>query len=258
MNTVKSLFLASVLLLGMQAIVGCDSSETEWTIDNWTNNGWGNNSDEEASAPFSEDLTVDQQTVLRLEGINGSVSVTGSKDAETVSLSGRRRVFADTRAEAQQHLDDVTVHIEKLVDQILISTDQPKNSDGRTYVVDYTVTVPEAFDVEIDAINGNLHLENLRGEVSASLANGKIECRSSHSPTKSVALSTINGDIELGIPRNSSARLTAKLVHGKITTSNLTFSNETRRSQSVTGTLGGGLVLIDLSTVNGDISVNGL
>ncbi len=258
MNTVKSLLLAAVLLLGMKTIFGCDSSESDWTIENWTNKGWGNNTDEEASAPFSEDLIVDQQTVFRLDGINGSVSVVGGKDAATVTVSGRRRVFADTKAEAQQHLDDVKVGIRKLADQILISTDQPKNPYGRTYVVDYTITVPEAFDVDIDAINGSLHLEDVHGEVSASLANGKIECRSSHSPTQSVALSTINGDIELGIPQNSSARLTATLVHGEITTSNLAFSSQTRRSRSMTGTLGAGLVLIDLSTVNGDIRVNGL
>ncbi len=252
MNSVKSFALASCLLLFLACAAGCDSTESEWQ-----NKGWARNHDVEASASFDRSVGVDQHTRLRLSGINGSVELTGSAGTESVAISGWQRVFSDSRSDAEKHLKYLEVHVEDLDDEVFIRTDQPKDSQGRSYVVDYVISVPGPFDVEIDNINGDIRMNETLGSVSVDLTNGKISCRSSRPPTDIVDLSTVNGSITLEIPKSTSARLTASVVHGDIETSNLVFSNEVRSSRSMSGTLGGGLAAIDLSTVNGNIDVKG-
>jgi DUF4097 and DUF4098 domain-containing protein YvlB len=248
----KSVSLASALLFGFGMFAGCDSSDTEWGSD-----GWGSDKDEEASAPFSREVAVDGHTRLRLEGVNGTVNLSGSSSASTVKISGRRRVFADTKADAQSRLGNLEVQIDDLGDYVLVRSRQPKYSEGRTYVVDYEVEVPQDFDVEVVNINGKISLKDVAGNLSAYLTNGTIDCQSTLPIDQSVALSTTNGNISVQIPGSSSARIKASVVHGTISTEDLVLTNRSSSSRSLSGTLGDGAGLIDLSTINGDISVCG-
>ena len=71
-------------LLGMILVAACDES---------SNDG---NSRPAAEEPFSFDVVLQSQTELRLEGVNGTVEVTGIAGATSISSTGARRVEAGT------------------------------------------------------------------------------------------------------------------------------------------------------------------
>ena len=61
---------------------------------------------------------------------------------------------------------------------------------------------------------------------------------------------------DIGIPQDTSAEFSARVVHGSISVSGLQLRSFDPREQEVSGTLGEGDGLIDLSVVNGDVLVS--
>ena len=90
------------------------------------------------------------------------------------------------------------------------------------------------------------------------LVNGRIDANATVPGGGSIELRLTNGNIELEIPRNTSAEFSARVGNGTITLSNLALGNQRRTPTSVEGTLGGGNGAILLTTVNGPIAVRGL
>ena len=71
------------------------------------------------------------------------------------------------------------------------------------------------------------------------------------------SMATQNGNVQVTIPSASSFKLTASLVNGNIQTTNLTLTSQTKTSTQLTATLGTGTADVRLSTVNGQITING-
>ena len=70
-------------------------------------------------------------------------------------------------------------------------------------------------------------------------------------------MNTVNGNITLDLPTNTSAEFSANVNSGSIVISNLVLQSEVITPTSVTGTLGNGEGEISLETVTGDINVSG-
>jgi DUF4097 and DUF4098 domain-containing protein YvlB len=208
-----------------------------------------------ASESFSFELGMASR--LRLEGINGTITVTGSSESASVTIYGERRVGSESAADAQEHLSRLEVRVEELGDEISVRTLQPSESRGRNYVVDYEITLPRGLTVHINNINGNIDLEGLAGDTLAELINGQIDAKVSVPVEGVVDLSTVNGTIEVSVPVDTSAHLAASVVNGTIGIRNLTLHNEVSSRTSLQGVLGNGHGNILLSTVNGSIDVEG-
>jgi hypothetical protein len=247
-----------------------------------------------ASEPFEHALALTGQTRVELLGINGPVDVAGWAEDDSLRVWGTREVTSSTLADAQDHLEDLQVVVTVEETYVLIETQQPPKSDGRTYEVTYHLLVPLAMDVAFETINGDasagglagsLHaalvngnfaaedltgslradlvngsvaLENVSGNVTATAVNGSITANLAVPAGGTCRLSNVNGSIALAIPTGTSAHVSAQTTSGTITLQGLQFTSLTTTATTAEGTLGeGGGAMITLRTVNGSILLQG-
>ena len=260
--------LALWALIGLFFFTGCIIADLDDDDD------FGNN-DVVAREAFSIDIDVTTQFRLRFEGINGNVDILGRSDAAAVRVTGEKKVGSNTRQDAQRRLNDIEIVVNERTDEIIIGTLQPDNTQGRNYVVDYTITLPVDLavaaillngniivagidnDVLVNAINGNVRLEAIAGNALVNLTNGNIDSEVVMPLTGSIEQATTNGNITLAIPITTSADFSARVTNGNIGLDNLDLRDAVRTNQSLIGKLGDGDGTIELRTVNGNISMRG-
>lgn len=226
----------------------------------------------EASASFSYSIPAEARSRIRVDAINGSIELRSAPNVDRISITGRRIVGAETRARAQQILDDIRVDVGEFADQVTVRTVQPNNPQGRRYEVDYEIVVPESFRIDLDQTNGSIDLFGPFREADATNVNGTVFIQDISNELVAVvvngnvdadvllvggdvSLSTTNGNVTLGLPAASSAVLTAQVLNGSISLSGLTLSGQVITQQTLKGTLGAGLYNVDLKTVNGNVAI---
>jgi len=207
-------------------------------------------------------------------GLLGELS--GSPAAETISVDGVRRVESHSVSDAEKRLEGLTVEIDSTETSVEVRTEQPADTEGRDYLVNYTVSLPEVFDVAIVTANGTVTVRSLKNGVVVScanaevvgtdiegttlmtVANGSIDTEVTLPPGGGVTLGVANGDIHLKIPQSTSAEFAATVANGSVQIRNLTLSNMVTTPTKVTGTLGDGAGSITLDVANGDIIAEGI
>jgi len=268
-NTVTKV-IAVALLLGTCVVwIHCDEEGPTEKNDNVKN------TDFVAEESVSFKIAVTDQLRFRLEGINGNVSIVGVSPADSVMITGEKRVGSDSMADAQEHLQELEVLVQDSAEEIFVETDQPQETHGRSYVVDYTVTLPRDLEVLVTNINGTAEIESIHNSVTVNsvnglvtldeilgsaligLTNGQITSRVTLPLDGTIEMITANGVIELHIPQNTSAEFSAIVGNGLITLSNLDLKDQVSSANSLSGTLGEGQGTIALSTGNGNIFVTG-
>lgn len=228
-----------------------------------------------AEESFSFNISHESRTAFILQGINGSVEVTGSHQASSISVSGVRRVISDSQEDADEHLLLLEVVVDSSTFEPVVRTEQPTESEGREYIVNYTVTMPRGLvldasttngDVTVESIdanaaigatNGRVFASGIRGSATMTVINGEIHASATLPVSGELDLGVTNGFIELEIPQETSAEFYASVVNGTITIMDLVMTDQTTTPQSVTGTLGLGSGTITVHAVNGTIVVRG-
>ena len=122
------LVLCFIVILGF-SFLSCDDSSTTGPYFS-------------ASEDFNYKIAIKNRTSLQLNAINGSVEIEGTTNIDSVAISGERRVESDSQADADEHLQDLSVEISENEDKISIWTEQPDQSSGRNYIVEYNIQVP--------------------------------------------------------------------------------------------------------------------
>jgi len=267
--TKSSIILGIVLgIITLTITAGCDEADSD--------NGWApRNTDHFAEEPLSYEIDLQNQTLFRLEGINGLVQISGSANATAITISGEKRVESDSVADAEAHLADLSVEIRSEETEVVVRTDQPEHSAGRNYIVNYTVILPH--DLAIDAanangtvsvqaiaanvtvvnVNGYATTRDIAGSLSMAVVNGQIDAAASPPAGGFITLNVVNGGILLGIPQDISAMFAAIVETGVITVSNLILTDIVQTATQLSGRLGNGEGDIALETVNGNIVVIG-
>jgi len=230
--------------------------------------------DVEVAESFSAQVDATGDAALILEGINGLLTIVGY-GGSMVDVQAERRVRSDTRADAQEFLDRVTVEVSDVGGEIRIRTDQPSRTDGREVTVDYDLMVPTSLDVSVvnvngevevrsvtasvtvENVNGSVRVLNVTGDVDVRLVNGDIQGEVTLLPGGLADASVVNGNITLDVPASVSAMLDADVVNGTVTVSGLTVADATVTTRSVHGRLGAGDGSIELDATNGTITVRG-
>jgi len=212
-----------------------------------------------ASKPFSSEVPVGSNTELSVTGVNGIIEVNGSASASSVLISGVMKVGSFTLQDAQDHLVDLDVDITVPGTVVTVETIQPDpaNTGGRNFIVEYTITIPEKFFVDVSQANGEIILSDLSGDIMGRLANGSMDVTARVSPNGSIDLSGANMGATLTVPTNTSAALSLSTATGSLAVSNLTIPDLHQTRFSLTGTLGGGNGQIMISNANGSIRVIG-
>jgi len=231
-----------------------------------------------AQAPIAIDINVVNHNELLLNGKHGNVSVSGLPGATSITVTGMKRVLSESAQDAQAHLQDLTVTAQDLTTRALLETIQPQCELGRKYIVDYAITLPDFFlvqinnnggDVMIDSIDNEVSINNIAGTVTltdivgsaaVNLISGNIVAEITSLPLNgTIQMKILTGDINLEIPTTTSADFTARVFTGNITVTNLMLQSPVMTPNLVTGTLGTGQGEIDLETeVIGDIDVLGI
>jgi hypothetical protein len=215
-----------------------------------------NNTNFVARESFSFQVNVPRNR-LRLDAVNGDITITGNHGAGGMTVAGERRVESESQADADEKLRQLEVQVLEMADEVLVETSQPDNTGGRNYVVDYIVTVPTNTEAFVENINGNVSVMDITGSTTVHLVNGQIDGRLTLPPDGFIDLMATNGTIDLAIPRNTSASFSATLSNGSIEIENLALQGETRTPNSLQGILGDGRGRIELLTVNGNIRISG-
>ena len=229
----------------------------------------------EASASFSRTVPVQGESAIHLSGTNGAVTVRGEAGIQSAIIHAKRWVRAHTRTEAEDHLPLLHVSVEVNGEVIGVKTEQPETSGGRTYGVDYEITVPSTFFVKIRNGNGGVEVLDLRedlwvesgngdlvvldhqGSSWVSLGNGEIRCDLVLPNGGQVVHAVGNGGVKLTVQESVSAGSADHVGNGVIGVTGLDFIQWSSGPLFAEGVLGTGDGLIDLSVGNGWIQVQG-
>jgi len=228
-----------------------------------------------AEEPFFATIEWTTQTLLDVTGINGVVTITGVSGADALTVSALRKVKSDTQADANARLAGLRVEMDSTATGFGVRTDQPSDTEGRTYTVDYTITAPrelvlsvtnpngdvtvQAFDddVTLTVINGVIQAYDIGGDAHLTVGNGQVIMTSALAADGTFDLRATNGSIELNVPTPTNAGVMGSWTNGSMSVVNLSLANEVRTSSSLTGMLGNGDGTILLTIVNGTIVLAG-
>jgi putative adhesin len=258
-------FLALFPMMIVILFIGC-TDDSFFNVDN---------NDYSAEESFLIEQLVGSLIELELRGINGEIEIAGVPDLETVTITGTRKVESDSQEDADEHLEDLSVRVRTIGNKLLVETIQPEDNQGRNYTIDYTIEIPQDFELEIqnvngtvsieniinlvsvDNVNGNIVLNEITGSVLVDLVNGTINGEVTLPLNGLIDMRNVNGIVILNIPEDTSAMFAASVTNGNIDMNNLELQDVEVGSSFVNGTLGNGEGNIILSLVNGNIDVNG-
>jgi len=150
---------------------------------------------------------------------NGAVELR-SADVEQVHVSGTVRAGGYTLSEAQDNLDEVTVHVEPGADHpdtLLVEARYPDVLQHRSVGASFVIEVPEPCAARIETGNGVIHVQGLKGEVDLDTSNGRVSVTD---VSGSVRVETSNGRVEAKdirgglVAESSNGRITAERITG--------------------------------------------
>lgn len=218
---------------------------------------------------------------VEIRDINGSVSAQPAS-GETVEVTavkhaGRRGDPDDVRIEAAEHDGGVTICVlypgRRRTSSCESGRRRGDSNDDNDTEVDFTVRVPRGVAFSGNTVNGEVEATGLDGPVGARSVNGGVQIETSggeaegesvngavravvrgqgHEPLR---FSSVNGAVDVTLPRDLDADLEASTLNGSITTDfEVTVSGGmTMRRQRLAGRIGRGGRLLRVETLNGSI-----
>jgi hypothetical protein len=279
-------YLAAAFAIALVFVSCADNDDNDY------NGNQDRNTDHQASAEFAFAFHPSTLTSFSLDAINGEVEIHCLADSliDSIRVSGERRVESDSDADAQEHLQYLYV-LTNVDEHVLnVRTDQPGQTDGRNYIVDYYIEIPENMPVTASNVNGPVWIDNVqvavtastvngnlrlggtgiavahvvngylsieshRGNMEGTVVNGGIHAEALLLPQGICSLTITNGNIDLQIPDTTSAHLNANVVNGGIEVRDIPFTSGIVGPDRVNAVFGDGDGLITLSSVNGNILV---
>ena len=216
----------------------------------------------ESTLPAARSLDVDAAP-------NGGISVT-AWDRSDIRVVARIQARAPTAEEARQIASQI--RIETGSGRVL--ADGPDNRNRRGWSVSYEISAPRGIDLDLASVNGGLSVDGIRGALDLTTTNGGIDLEdvggtvNAHTTNgginarlvgsgwngQGLDLRTTNGGIQLTLPANFNARLTANTVHGGVDT-DFPITVQGRIGRRIDATLGTGGPPVSLSTTNGGIEI---
>jgi hypothetical protein len=238
---------------------------------------------EDRRADFCEvrEETIPNSNTIYLDARgNGGVAVRGWDRSET-RVRARITVYDDSREAAERLAKDIRI----TTTGGRIRADGPDRDrdrrrrrdwdDYRWWNVSYELQVPRKADLSVDATNGGINIEDVRGRIDAHTVNGgiqlndvggdirgetvngglQVELAGEKYDGPGLDLKTVNGGVTLRVPSNFSGELDARTANGGIAVDfPITVSGLINRRQ-LTATLGSGGPRLRLSAVNGGITI---
>lgn len=222
---------------------------------------------EQLREEFHQTYPLSADGRVSLKNVNGKVRITGWDRNEV-------KVDAIKTAESREVLDNTQIEVDSRPDSIAIRTKSRNERD--LGVVDFTLAVPRGAHLDgVHLVNGSLEVEEVNGDIQAKTVNGAITARGLRGQVdlasvngrvesgierldtaKPVSVKTVNGALELTLPSDAGAQLSARTVHGGLESDfDITVRSTGFRGHSLEGRLGQGGAPVRLETVNGGIRI---
>jgi hypothetical protein len=219
---------------------------------------------------------------IEIKGINGDVRATASSSGEvevTAARSARRSNPADVRIEVVPSAGGVTIcAVYPTVPGRAPNRCEPggegrSNTRDNDTVVHFDVRVPYGVGFIGRTVNGEINAESLQGDAETHSVNGSVRLTTTGLAVASTVngsvnvsmgradwpngatFKTVNGGITLTLPGAFDAELRAEVLNGDIRSEfPVTVTGQVSRRR-LSGRIGGGGHDLNLSTVNGSITL---
>jgi DUF4097 and DUF4098 domain-containing protein YvlB len=216
-----------------------------------------------------------------LSNTNGTITI-HTWDQPRIRVQAEKKVEASDNALAKSTMKALRIDLTPQNGGLAVLTHYPHEESGlwdfltgsrASSSVTFEVTIPRAMNVDIDNVNGSVHVTDLRGKMNLETTNGKIDvvnCAgrldaettngSIHAELTAVdagqpmSLETTNGRISVALPANVAASVDASTTNGSIHTDLPITTTRTGKS-TLRGTLNGGGADLKLRTTNGSIEI---
>ena len=234
-----------------------------------------------AQDTWTRTYTLPDKGRLELINVNGRITAEPATDGK-VSVEGRRTAKGSTDEAAKENLAKMEIREEVSGDRVRVESRPPRLSGFSGHEVEWTVKIPKGVIVDLRTVNGGVRINGLQGEVHAKTTNGgvkgsglsahildassvnggiEIEFASPLAADASVEIETVNGGVELALPSESKAAITARAVNGGVRVDGLDIakqeqSSERESKRRLEGTLNGGGAKVNISTTNGGVRIS--
>jgi len=262
-NIILAVFVLIIFILSCSVVNITDSSDDV------------NNTNYSASESFSYEFAIKSQNKIYIDAVNGTIDIVGINNSSTTKVWGEKIVKSDNESDAALHLKNLKTSVSETDDGIYLETTQPSDTNGREYLVNYYLSIPAECavsakiingvlkidslnsDIAVEMTNGEIQLEEINGNLDILLTNGKVFCQMILPETGNCEITSVNAEMQLQIPKNTSANFAAGVVNGIVNVTNLDFQNLQSANNFVNGMLGNGNGIIRLEAVNGVVSASG-
>ena len=220
---------------------------------------------------------------LEIKGINGDVRAelsSGDVAEVTATKHARRSNPDEVQIKVIEHADGVTIcavypegRHSRGPNECAPGNGGRMNSDDNDTEVRFVVKVPRGIRYVAKSVNGDVSATDLQSDVEASTVNGEVQVSTSGRAEATTVngsidarmgradwqdgatFTTVNGSITLLLPSEVNADLHASTVNGGITSDFPVTVQGRFGPRSMKGTLGRGGPDLELSTVNGSITL---
>jgi len=221
---------------------------------------------------------------VSIENVNGNIEIVGW-EKDSVDMEIEITVQHSSHKRAEEFLKEVELLFDNSRDHVSVEVDYPGHGSGGllswlfgfgdpTVEVRFVVKVPQQSNLAIQTVNGEIAVENIKGDIDCKTTNGGIDVGNVEGKVSSKTVNggiavelnkvgqfdemnfrTVNGGIHLSLPGDVKANLEASTVNGGIDSEMpLEISGKISRS-SMKGKINGGGGLLILKTVNGGITI---
>lgn len=175
---------------------------------------------------------------VKVDNISGSISVVGDGGSQ-VRLTATEKIRAETQDLAAEAQREVTLKLTRTGDSLDAYVDGPFRGhhwDNPGYQVsfDFELHVPRASSVALHSVNGAVRLSDVTGHFRAATVNGavtvtgavgageartvngKITAVFAAEPAGDSSFHTVNGSVDVTLPRDANARLRYKTFNGSV------------------------------------------
>jgi hypothetical protein len=219
------------------------------------------------------DTLAGGDATVEIANVSGKIDVE-AVDGNVLDVKAVVSARGATEEEAQQAVAKVEISEEASPARVRLQAKYPRELGRRGVEVTYTIRAPRSARISLENVNGHVSVggafasvkaettngsvrgERLGNSVVATTMNGEIKMQMASMGGDGVTLETTNGSIDLKLPGDAKATVSARCVNGGIAVTDLPFEKSGEGSRrKLDGTINGGGPAVKLETVNGHIRV---
>ncbi len=236
---------------------------------------------------FKKQIAINEGDLVAVFNINGDINVE-SWDLDKIEITANKKIQAPSSADARKLMKELKIDINYTDNKVTVKTIFPSDnnrhggffswlfcSGGGSAGVRYTIKVPKNIDLNLHSTNGNISVKKCNGKMRLETTNGNIysddisgavRCSSINGSLKiyfkktdrdeDMEFKTTNGTINLYLPQNINAAITARTMNGTVRCS-LPMTDVYEKSDTkLDGTFNNGGPHFMVRTTNGNIDIS--